>query len=153
MSDQNMPDVAMPPTMTDGVGAAHAHWWDALLAADTAALDTLLADDLTFHSPYGTAETKAAFLGNLRSGRLGYDAIRDADGGEHRQTVLRRNQRRQAHAVQTGVERSGIAAMAGKPLLQPFVVDHPQRLVHCVDHRRRRRVMVDAVSPPVFRQQ
>jgi hypothetical protein len=42
-------------------------------------LDTLLADDMTFHSPYGTAETKAGFLGNLRSGRLKYDSIKDKE--------------------------------------------------------------------------
>ncbi len=61
----------------DDVSAAHTRWWDALLAADTEALDTLLADDLTFHSPSGTTVTKAAYLGNLRSGRLKYDSIKD----------------------------------------------------------------------------
>lgn len=50
---------------------------DALLAADAAALDTLLADDLTFHSPYETTSTKATFRENLRSGRLRYDSITD----------------------------------------------------------------------------
>lgn len=48
---------------------------DALLAADAVALDSLLADDLTFHSPYGTASTKAAFVENLGSGRLSYDSV------------------------------------------------------------------------------
>ncbi len=33
------------------------------------------ADDLTFHSPGGTAETKAAFVENLVSGRLNYDSV------------------------------------------------------------------------------
>lgn len=50
-----------------------------LLAGDAEALETLLADDLTFHSPYGTASTKAAFLGDLRSGRLKYDSINDEE--------------------------------------------------------------------------
>ena len=62
------PDAPMPPTASHDVGIAHMRWWDALLAADAGALDTLLADDVTFHSPYGTAETKAAFLAHLRAG-------------------------------------------------------------------------------------
>jgi hypothetical protein len=67
----------MRPVAADAVGAIHTRWWNALLAADVGTLDTLLADDLTFHSPYGTAETKAAFLANLRAGRLKYDSIAD----------------------------------------------------------------------------
>lgn len=78
-SGGDTPGAALPPTAADDVGAAHARCWDALLAADAAALDTLLAGGLTFHSPYGTDETKAAFLGNLRSGRLGYDSNMDAE--------------------------------------------------------------------------
>ena len=39
-------------------------------------LETLLANNLTFHSPYGTAATKAQFLENLRTGWLEYDAIK-----------------------------------------------------------------------------
>jgi ketosteroid isomerase-like protein len=77
-NDGERPDADMPPTAADDVGAAHARWWEALLAGDAATLDELLADDLTFHSPYGTAESKQGFLGNLRAGRLGYDAIEDA---------------------------------------------------------------------------
>ena len=78
-SDEATSHAAMPPTAVDDVGVAHAGWWDALLAADAVALDTLLADDLTFHSPYGNTSTKAAFLGNLRSGRLRYEAITDEE--------------------------------------------------------------------------
>ena len=65
----------MPDDAADTARGAHTAWWDALLASDVVALDRLLADDLTFHSPYGTAETKAAFVENLVSGRLSYDAI------------------------------------------------------------------------------
>ncbi len=65
----------MPEDAADHARVAHASWWDALLAANVVALDSLLADDLTFHSPYGTAETKAAFVENLVSGRLSYDSV------------------------------------------------------------------------------
>ena len=76
-SDDITPAAALPPTAAQDVGVAHTRWWDALLAADAEALDTVLADDLTFHSPYGTALTKAAFLEDLRAGRLKYDSIAD----------------------------------------------------------------------------
>jgi hypothetical protein len=59
----------------DDVGVAHTRWFDALLAEDAGVLDTLLADDWTFHTPYGQAGTKAGFLGDLRTGRLLYDSI------------------------------------------------------------------------------
>ncbi len=68
-----MQDVALSK---DDVGVAHTRWFDALLAEDTGVLDTLLADDMTFHNPYGEAGTKAAFLDDLRAGRLLYDSIR-----------------------------------------------------------------------------
>ena len=71
------PDAPLPPTAAHDVGVAHTRWWDALLAADAGALDTLLADDLTLHTPFGTAETKAVHLANLRAGRLKYDSIAD----------------------------------------------------------------------------
>ena len=60
---------------SDDVGVAHTRWFEALLVEDVLALDALLADDMTFHSPYGGASTKAEFLGELRSGRLMYDSI------------------------------------------------------------------------------
>lgn len=78
-SDGDTSGAALPPTTADDVGAAHARWWGALLAADEAALATLLADDWTFHNPYGTTGTKAGMLENLRSGRLRYDAVGDAE--------------------------------------------------------------------------
>ena len=59
------------------MGVAHARWRDALLAGDAAGFETLLADDMNVHSPYGTVETKEQYLGNVRSGRLQYDPIRD----------------------------------------------------------------------------
>lgn len=57
--------------------AAHTRWWESLLAADVEALDGLLADTLTFHSPYGSVSSKSEILDNLRSGRLSYNSIDD----------------------------------------------------------------------------
>lgn len=67
---------ALPAEMDDP-SVAHTSWWDGLLSADLEALNTLLADDMTFHSPYGTTSTKAAFIENIRSGRLRYHSIED----------------------------------------------------------------------------
>lgn len=49
---------------------AHTQWFDGLLDEDAEVLNALLADDMTFHAPSGTAETKALFLEHLRTGRL-----------------------------------------------------------------------------------
>lgn len=76
---EKIPTAQQLTNVMDDVGAAHTRWWDALLAGDAVALETLLADDMTFHSPYGTASTKADFIGNLRSGRLSYATISDLD--------------------------------------------------------------------------
>lgn len=74
-SGEPSPHAYTTTTGMDDVRDAHAGWWNALLVEDVTALDTLLADDLTFHSPSGYARTKAHFLENLRSGRLAYDSI------------------------------------------------------------------------------
>ena len=71
------PNTHLPLAAVDDVGVAHARWRDALLAGDAAGFETLLADDMNVHSPYGTVETKEQYLGTVRSGRLRYDPIRD----------------------------------------------------------------------------
>lgn len=73
------PEAAIPSRTVDDVATAHSRWWDGLLDEDVLALDTLLADDLTFHSPGGRVMTKAHFLDGLRSGRLQYDSITAAE--------------------------------------------------------------------------
>ncbi len=77
--EHNSPTPGIPPTPVDDVRGTHTHWWEALTAADVPVLDTVLADDLTFHSPYGTVSPKADILENLRVGRLKYDTITDMD--------------------------------------------------------------------------
>jgi uncharacterized protein DUF4440 len=64
-------------TLAADVGVAHTRWWNALLAGDTAVLDTLLADDWTLHNPYGGIGTKTDYVGAIRSGQAKYDDIKD----------------------------------------------------------------------------
>ncbi len=64
---------------THEVAATHTRWWNALLASDTAAVDTLLADDFTLHTPFGTTQTKAGEVEALRSGQVSYTSIKDAE--------------------------------------------------------------------------
>jgi len=71
--------VQVPPAAAEEVGAAHARWWQGLLDGDVPALEALLADDLTFHSPGGTVGTKARMLENRRSGQLAYNSITAAE--------------------------------------------------------------------------
>jgi len=49
--------------------------FDAALKADAAALDRLLADDLDYCSFLGTCETKAKYIGDVKSGLLKYQSI------------------------------------------------------------------------------
>ena len=72
---ETMSKASRSPPAADDVRVTHARWWDALLHAEVATLNTLLADDLTFHSPIGTASTKAEFIERVRSGFLQYDSV------------------------------------------------------------------------------
>ena len=78
-TDENNANTQMSAITVDDVATAHTRWWNALLAADAAALDTLLADDLTLHTPFGTAQTKAGEVEALRSGQVSYTSIKDAE--------------------------------------------------------------------------
>jgi hypothetical protein len=51
----------------------------ALLAADVAALEPLLGDDLLYVHAGGWAQTKKEFLESLRQGELKYDAMQHHD--------------------------------------------------------------------------
>jgi ketosteroid isomerase-like protein len=60
---------------TAHVQAAHAQWFEGILQENVAALDTLLANDMTFHDPGGGQGAKAGYLTVLRSGQLKYDSV------------------------------------------------------------------------------
>ncbi len=49
--------------------------FQAMIEADTAALDTILADDLTYTHTNGWVDTKEQFIGWLESGELNYESI------------------------------------------------------------------------------
>src|ERR1700694_2642719 len=51
----------------------------AMVTVDLLALDTLLADELTYTHTTGEVDTKASLLDALRTGRLGYDSIIPAE--------------------------------------------------------------------------
>ena len=78
-TDENNANTQMSAITVDDVATAHTRWWNALLAADAASLDTLLADDLTLHTPFGTAQTKAGEVEAIRSGQVSYTSIKDAE--------------------------------------------------------------------------
>ena len=53
--------------------------FDAMVARDLRALDTLLADDLTYTHTTGRVDDKRALLADLDAGRLVYDSIVPSD--------------------------------------------------------------------------
>ena len=66
-----------PPTSRDEavVRAVDQRRFEAMTARDLRALDTLLADDLTYTHTTGKVDTKATLLDDLRAGRLVYESI------------------------------------------------------------------------------
>jgi hypothetical protein len=62
-------------TATAQVQMAHSHWFDGILHENVGALDTLLANDMTFHDPGGGQGAKAGYFAVLRSGQLKYDSV------------------------------------------------------------------------------
>ncbi len=69
-TDDNTATTQMSAITVDDVATAHTRWWNALLAGDAEALDTLLADDMTLHTPFGTTQTKAGEVEAIRSGQV-----------------------------------------------------------------------------------
>jgi ketosteroid isomerase-like protein len=59
--------------------AADARRFDAMIRVDPAALDGLLADDLTYTHSSGQAETKAQFLESLKAGKIRYLSAQPSD--------------------------------------------------------------------------
>ena len=59
----------------ESVRQAEKAWADATMKGDAAALERVLADDLTYTHSSGRSETKAEFINALRSGAMKYEAI------------------------------------------------------------------------------
>jgi ketosteroid isomerase-like protein len=54
-------------------------WADATMHADAAALNDLLADDLTYTHTGGNTQTKAEFIASVREKKIRYDSIEFED--------------------------------------------------------------------------
>ena len=78
-TDENNATTNLSAITVDDVATAHTRWFNALLAGDAEALDTFLADDLTLHTPFGTAQTKAGEVEAIRSGQVRYTSITDEE--------------------------------------------------------------------------
>jgi len=50
-------------------------WVDALVKADTAALEKLYTDDLIYTHSSGTVDTKATYIDSLKTGKAKYESI------------------------------------------------------------------------------
>ena len=61
------------------IRAAQRRRFEAMVVADIHALDTLLANDLTYTHTTGKVDTKGSLLEDLLTGRLDYDSIVPAD--------------------------------------------------------------------------
>ena len=66
---------AADPKTVDGVKAAEKAWGAATASADEAALNKLLADDLSYTHSTGDSDTKAMFIGNMKSGERKYHEV------------------------------------------------------------------------------
>ena len=63
----------------DAVEEAEAEWSRALIAADSAALDTIYADDLVYVHSAGSVDTKQEWLGAIVGGRIDFSAMTRRD--------------------------------------------------------------------------
>ena len=70
-----LPGAAAKPSDIEAVRQAEHAWAQAAIKGDAAALDKILADDLTHTHGGGRTETKAQFLEAIRSGAQKYEAI------------------------------------------------------------------------------
>lgn len=74
-----LPALAAAQDAHQEILAADARRFAAMVQGDKAALDGLLADDLTYTHSSGQLETKAQFLESLRSGKMRYLSAQPSD--------------------------------------------------------------------------
>jgi len=76
------PSLAAAATIDDRivqVSATQAARFQAMLEADVAALNEILADDLVYAHTTGTIDTKASMIDNIGSGAVNYELIEPTD--------------------------------------------------------------------------
>jgi ketosteroid isomerase-like protein len=98
----------------DEVLQAEKAWATALIKADAAALDRLLAPDLIFTHANGVVEDKGVFLGNIKSGALKYEVV------EHERITVK--QYKDAAVLHCKIRLGGVAG--GKPFSVYVIMSH-----------------------------
>jgi ketosteroid isomerase-like protein len=98
----------------DEVLQAEKAWATALIKADAAALDRLLAPDLIFTHANGVVEDKGVFLGNIKSGALKYEAV------EHERITVKPY--KDAAVLHCKIRLGGVAG--GKPFSVYVIMSH-----------------------------
>lgn len=74
-----LPALAAAQNVQEDILAADARRFAAMIQGDLAALEDLLAEDLTYTHSNGQVETRTQFLESLRSGKLRYLAAMPSD--------------------------------------------------------------------------
>jgi ketosteroid isomerase-like protein len=89
--DLNMPEQHRSKVPTNAA-EANLCWFNALVAGDADALETLLADDFTFYHPFGGGgpDAKAGFVEGIKSGKAKYKNLKLEDTliRSHGQTAI-----------------------------------------------------------------
>jgi ketosteroid isomerase-like protein len=98
----------------DEVLQAEKAWATALIKADAAALDRLLAPDLIFTHANGVVEDKGVFLGNIKSGALKYEVV------EHERITVKPY--KDAAVLHCKIRLGGVAG--GKPFSVYVIMSH-----------------------------
>jgi ketosteroid isomerase-like protein len=98
----------------DEVLQAEKAWATALIKADAAALDRLLAPDLIFTHANGVVEDKGGFLGNIKSGALKYEVV------EHERITVKPY--KDAAVLHCKIRLGGVAG--GKPFSVCVIMSH-----------------------------
>jgi ketosteroid isomerase-like protein len=98
----------------DEVLQAEKAWATALIKADAAALDRLLAPDLIFTHANGVVEDKGVFLGNIKSGALKYEVV------EHERITVKPY--KDAAVLHCKIRLGGVAG--GKPFSVDVIMSH-----------------------------
>ena len=71
----NVIAAAQSNKLEQAVGKLEAEWVDALIKVNTAALEQLYSDQLTYTHSSGTTDTKAEYIANLKAGKTKYESL------------------------------------------------------------------------------
>src|SRR5262249_53917979 len=106
--------------------------------------------DLALEVAQAGADLDAEFLQEALADGQVFDAVRNAHGVQLRQLLPLGRDVLQAQRQQPGLERQVILLVPLPASVEPLLEDEAQSLTKGVDHRDRRRVVVDAILAPVL---